>query len=141
MNQAVFSFDISLYDLFGAMALGATVVLNDHVTAADPNKLISRIQKYKCTSWNSTPSFIFICLTEPTFNATTLPHIKAFILAGEELPVRLTQRIGKIFPINPFAMLTGQRKQPFLQHWSLSLLKWNRPKHYLSAIQKVMVKF
>jgi len=88
MNQAPFTFDISLYDLLGAFALGATVVLNSSDICKDQELFIKRISEYKCTVWNSTPSFVFLYLRNPAFNEATLKSLHTFLLLGEEFPQR-----------------------------------------------------
>ncbi|HXB11421.1 MAG TPA: AMP-binding protein, partial [Bacteroidia bacterium] len=98
MNQASFSFDISMIDLFGAFDNGATVVLNDTQTTRTPLEFIKRTAHYKCSVWVSTPSFIYMYLTEPSFNKSTLPHLSAIFLLGENLPARTVRKIYENFP-------------------------------------------
>lgn len=97
MNQAAFTFDISLIDLFGAVSLGATLVLNSAEVSKQPGLLFERIRKYKCTFWNSTPSFVFLAMSHPEFTSTSLPSIKDFILLGEVLPTRTVRKIHESF--------------------------------------------
>jgi D-alanine--poly(phosphoribitol) ligase subunit 1 len=98
MNQASFSFDISLIDLFGALDNGATIVLNDTQITRNPLEFIKRTAHYKCSVWVSTPSFIYMYLTEPSFNENTLPHLSSIFLLGENLPARTVKKIYEKFP-------------------------------------------
>jgi D-alanine--poly(phosphoribitol) ligase subunit 1 len=88
MNQAPFTFDVSLCDLLNAFALGGTLVLNATGIVKDQQKFIDRIAGYKCTVWTSTPSFAFLFLRHPEFKNTTLPSLNTFLFMGEELPGR-----------------------------------------------------
>ncbi len=97
MNQAPFSFDISLIETFGTFYFGASMVLNDSTITKNPINFIERLKKYKCNLWNSTPAFAFIYLTEPSFNGNTLPYLRKFLFMGEELPARTVKKLKEVF--------------------------------------------
>jgi D-alanine--poly(phosphoribitol) ligase subunit 1 len=97
MNQAPFTFDISLYDVLGAFALGATAVLNSSEVCREQDQFLKRITHYGCTVWNSTPSFVFIYLRHPSFNSLALPKLQTIMLLGEELPHRTAGLLKKQF--------------------------------------------
>lgn len=88
MNQAPFTFDVSLCDVLNAFALGGTLVLNSTEIVKDQQAFINRIVKYQCTVWTSTPSFAFLFLRHPEFKNTTLSSLHTFLFMGEELPGR-----------------------------------------------------
>jgi len=88
MNQAPFTFDVSLCDVLNAFALGGTLVLNSTETVKDQQAFISRIAHYQCTVWTSTPSFAFLFLRHPEFKSSTLSSLHTFLFMGEELPGR-----------------------------------------------------
>jgi D-alanine--poly(phosphoribitol) ligase subunit 1 len=98
MNQAPFSFDVSLCDLFNAFSLGASLVLNSTDVAKDTDQFIDRLKKYSCSVWTSTPSFTLIFLRHPLFNADHIPSMKTFLFMGEELPTRTCSSLMKLFP-------------------------------------------
>lgn len=98
MNQSPFTFDVSLGDLFHAMSLGGTVVLNSTAIAKDQNLFIERIGTTGCTVWMSTPSFTYLFLRHPQFNSNNLPDLNTFVLMGEELQPRICQQLRKLFP-------------------------------------------
>jgi D-alanine--poly(phosphoribitol) ligase subunit 1 len=88
MNQAPFTFDISLYDLLAAFALGGSVVLNSSEVCKSQDDFLMRISAYKCTVWNSTPSFIYLYLRNPSFHGDNLKDLHTILLIGEEFPHR-----------------------------------------------------
>jgi D-alanine--poly(phosphoribitol) ligase subunit 1 len=88
MNQAPFTFDVSLCDILNAFTSGGTLVLNSTDTVKDQAAFLKRISYYKCTVWTSTPSFAFLFLRHPEFKTGMLPSIKTFLFMGEELPGR-----------------------------------------------------
>ncbi|MCG3720424.1 AMP-binding protein, partial [Aliarcobacter butzleri] len=58
MNQAPFSFDLSVYELVGFLSFGGTIVLNSKDTIENHLEYFERLKKYACNVWVSTPSFI-----------------------------------------------------------------------------------
>jgi D-alanine--poly(phosphoribitol) ligase subunit 1 len=88
MNQAPFTFDVSLCDVLNAFALGGTLILNSTDIVRDQQAFLSRVAHYKCSVWTSTPSFAFLFLRHPQLNSATLPSLKTFLFMGEELPGR-----------------------------------------------------
>ncbi|MGZ3902837.1 MAG: AMP-binding protein [Bacteroidia bacterium] len=98
INQADFSFDISLADLFGTLHSGGTAIFNTQEIVADTNLFFERINKHKGSYWNSTPSFIIRCLADKNFSAEALPTIQKFVLSGENLSTHLVKEIKTRFP-------------------------------------------
>ncbi len=98
INQAPFSFDLSLYDLMSTYAVGGSIVLNTADVAKDQILFLNRIRDYKCTTWISTPSFVFTFLRNTDFSPEKLPYLKTFLFIGEEFPNRTAAALKKIFP-------------------------------------------
>ncbi len=96
INIALFSFDLSVYELMTFGALGATLLLNDKEVSEQPENLMHRIEKYKGTIWVSTPSF---CLSYARVGADTrLASLRYFLFCGETLPHSLASTLVKNFP-------------------------------------------
>ncbi len=98
INQADFSFDISLADFFGALHTGGTAIFNTSETSSNTNLFFERINKFKGTYWNSTPSFVIRCLADKNFNVQNLPSIEQFVLSGENLSTQLVKDLKLRFP-------------------------------------------
>lgn len=98
MNQAPFTFDVSLCDLFQAFSLGGTLVLNSTDIIKEQDQFLARLQKSGCSVWTSTPSFAYLFLRHPQFSAAALPHLHTFLFMGEELPARTCTQLKKLFP-------------------------------------------
>lgn len=88
MNQAPFTFDVSLCDLLNAFSNGGSLVLTSTDMVKDQESFIERLKKLQCTVWTSTPSFAFLFLRHPSFKGNTIPSLKTFFFMGEELPNR-----------------------------------------------------
>jgi D-alanine--poly(phosphoribitol) ligase subunit 1 len=98
INQAGFLFDISLADFFGTLQTGATAIFNTSEITGNANCFYERINSYKGTYWNSTPSFIIRCLADKNFKAENLPSITHFVLSGENLAATLVKELKNRFP-------------------------------------------
>ena len=98
INQAPFSFDLSVYEVMFSLHLGGSIILNENAIAKSTLLFVDRIKKFKGSVWISTPSFAYLFFLEPTFNAKNLPEIKTFLFCGEELPNRTAKKLLELFP-------------------------------------------
>ena len=98
INQASFLFDISLADFFGALQTGGTAIFNTNEITDNVNVFYDKINNYKGTYWNSTPSFITRCLADKNFKTENLPSITHFVLSGENLAATLVKELKNRFP-------------------------------------------
>lgn len=98
MNQAPFSFDLSLVELYGTLTTGCSCILNSYDIVKQPDAFMQRLKKYGCNYWHSTPSFAFSQITIPQFSEAYLSDIKTFVFIGEELTSRVLSKIRGKFP-------------------------------------------
>ncbi len=97
MNQAPFTFDVSLCDVLNTFAHGASLVLISTDMVKDQNEFFDRLNKYKCSVWTSTPSFVFLFLRHPDFKTVNIPSLRTFLFIGEELPNRTCASLKNSF--------------------------------------------
>lgn len=98
MNQAPFTFDISLCDVLTSMSNGASLVLNTKEIQSNQDLLLQRIKQYQCSVWTSTPSFGFVFLRHPSFSQEQLPSLRHFLFMGEVLPNKTCAVLFQKFP-------------------------------------------
>ncbi|MFM0161478.1 AMP-binding protein [Paraburkholderia sediminicola] len=98
LNQAPFSFDLSMYEVFGTLALGGTVVLASRALTAQGAALLATLARYSVSTWVSTPSFAQQQLLNPQFSQEGLPALRTFLFCGEVLPVTLARQLRQRFP-------------------------------------------
>ncbi len=89
MNQALLSFDLSIFELVNALSLGASLVLMDRKVSLDIELFKGRFLAYHCNVWVSTPSFAFAFGFDKTFNDKNFPHLDLMIFCGEVLSRQL----------------------------------------------------
>jgi len=97
MNQAPFTFDVSLCDIINSFRLGSTLVLSSTDMIKDQDFFLERLYRYKCSVWTSTPSFVYMFLRNQRFNSQSIPSLTTFIFMGEDLPNRTCSKIRTIF--------------------------------------------
>jgi len=95
-NHAPLHFDLSVFDLYGAFARGAAVVLVPDGLAFAPARLVSFVVEKRITIWYSVPSALVLMLEHGgLLDAHT--SLRTVIFAGEPFPIaqlRALQRTG-----------------------------------------------
>jgi len=98
VNQAPYSFDLSVMDLYLALASGGTEFAISKALLESMSALFDRLRTSDATVWVSTPSFVEMCLADPSFNADLLPCMRTFLFCGETLTNRTAERLMDAFP-------------------------------------------
>ena len=98
LNQAPFSFDLSVMDLYASLATGGTLfsITKDHV--ANLKALYAAFHVSGVTTWVSTPSFAQMCMIEKSFTETMLPRLRRFLFCGETLAPETASQLLERFP-------------------------------------------
>jgi len=99
LNQAPFSFDLSVMDLYCSLATGGTLFSISRDLIANPKELCRALTSSGVTTWVSTPSFAQMCLVEDKFSDAMLPRVRRFLFCGETLPPQTAAQLLKRFPI------------------------------------------
>lgn len=106
-NDKVFAiselnFDLSVYDIFGALIAGAAIVYPDRHYAKDPAHWVERIKKYRVTIWNSVPALVQMltdyCSRESENSISDIASIRTIWMSGDWIPVTLPDQIMAMLP-------------------------------------------
>lgn len=84
------SFDLSVYDIFGLLAVGGRVVFPDSELITEPAHWIELIDDYKISIWNSVPQLAALLVDEAEFMSKNL---RLFLLSGDWIPLKLPEVI------------------------------------------------
>jgi D-alanine--poly(phosphoribitol) ligase subunit 1 len=98
LNQAPFSFDLSVMDLYSSLATGGTLFSISRDRIANPKDLYRALTTSGVTTWVSTPSFAQMCLVEEKFSEAMLPRVRRFLFCGETLTPQTAAHLSKRFP-------------------------------------------
>lgn len=87
-------FDLSVYDVFGALSTGAClVIINDQRDVTD---LIRKISEQKITIWNSVPA-IMNMVTDNLDSDYKNDSLRLVLLSGDWIPLSLPQKVRNHF--------------------------------------------
>jgi len=98
LNQAPFSFDLSVMDLYLSLTAGGTLYSVDRRMIENPLELRAALVAADVEVWVSTPSFAEMCLADRRFEAARLPALACFLFCGETLPPSCVRRLHERFP-------------------------------------------
>ena len=94
LNQASFSFDLSVMDLYYSLYNGHSI----YSITRSSQKDFSMFDTIKDINLMViTPSFMKLCLLNPDFNSTNYPNLKCIYFCGELLTIDLTKKIKDRF--------------------------------------------
>jgi amino acid adenylation domain-containing protein len=90
-------FDLSVYDTFGALGAGATVVVASRALLADAEALAAAIVERRITIWDSAPAALQRLV--PFFGPSTLDApLRQVMLSGDRIPLALPDAVRAAFP-------------------------------------------
>ena len=98
LNQAPFSFDLSVMDLYLSLYSGGKLHVLPKKIQGDMKMLMESLKESGANIWVSTPSFAEVCLSDESFNKELLPEMKRFLFCGETLPVSVVRKLHERFP-------------------------------------------
>lgn len=93
-------FDLSVYDIFGILASGGSLVIAEQRQVNDLNELLHMLQHYQITFWNSVPSTLDFLIRE--LESTDMEYqqhqLRLVFLSGDWIPLSLPDRVKQFFP-------------------------------------------
>jgi len=90
-------FDNSVFDLYNSFLNGSTLVLTEGLNINEPQILLKRLMKHKCSIWFSTPSLLIYFINIGLAEKNKFSYFKKIIFGGEGFPKnKLFYLINKI---------------------------------------------
>ncbi|MFJ8923572.1 amino acid adenylation domain-containing protein [Streptomyces sp. NPDC102415] len=87
------SFDLSVYDVFGPLAVGGAVVMPDASAHRDPAAWLDLMETARVTLWNSVPALMELFVEHMSVKEASGSALRLVLLSGDWLPVTLPDRI------------------------------------------------
>ena len=92
------SFDLSVFDIFGTLAAGATIVMPNSSGTKDPAHWLQLINREQVTVWNSVPALMgmlaaFVSGQTDLFSQA----LRLIMLSGDRIPCDLPEKIRTLF--------------------------------------------
>ncbi len=110
-------FDLSVYDTFGVLAAGATIVMASESELNDPSKLARLVVDRQISVWNSTPATFGALL--PYLPADAGATLRLILLSGDWIPVALASEVRQRFPTTKLVSLGGATEAAIWSNWFL----------------------
>ncbi|MCE7007287.1 amino acid adenylation domain-containing protein [Kibdelosporangium philippinense] len=93
---AQLGFDLSVYDIFGPLSVGAAVVLPDDAHRGDPQAWAGTIDRAGVTIWNSVPAQFELLHSHLAAIGRALNGLRLAMLSGDWIPLSLPDRIRAV---------------------------------------------
>ena len=87
------SFDLSVYDIFGILAAGGTLVIPETSKGKDPNHWAALIHQHQISIWNSVPALMQMLVDSASDNTQVLSSLRLVLLSGDWIPLTLPTQI------------------------------------------------
>ena len=110
------SFDLSVYDLFGASMAGATLVLPDPADHT-PHAWLAAMVERRVTVWNSAPPLMQLLVDVARNEGVQLPALRIVMLSGDWIPLSLPDDIRAIAPNAKVISLGGATEASIWSIW------------------------
>ncbi|WP_019872681.1 non-ribosomal peptide synthetase [Salinispora oceanensis] len=96
---SAFNFDLSVYDVFGALSAGAALVQPDADRAADPAHWLHLCATAGVTLWNSVPAIVSLVHEQAVADgAEPLARLRLVMMSGDRIPPALPPALRKLRP-------------------------------------------
>ena len=106
LNQANFSFDLSVADLYLSLFTGSEHYILNNTFNIDFNKTFEQLRNSNANLAVMTPSFADLLLLDKSFGKELMPNLKAILFCGEKLLkstiIKLKERFNNLKIINSY---------------------------------------
>lgn len=98
LDQPPYSFDLSEYEVVGALSTGGCLHAVEREETEDMRALFADLRVSGVEVWTSTPSFADLCLVDRSFDERLLPDVRLFLFCGEALRRSTAAALRERFP-------------------------------------------
>ncbi|MGW2376467.1 amino acid adenylation domain-containing protein [Kitasatospora sp. NPDC001683] len=95
---SAFNFDLSVWDVFGALTAGAALVMPDADRAVDPAHWLRMCESGGVTVWNSVPAIVGLMHDQALAEGTAPPALRLVMMSGDRLPPALPAALRRLVP-------------------------------------------
>ncbi|UNS99803.1 amino acid adenylation domain-containing protein [Streptomyces tubbatahanensis] len=97
-NHASFNFDLSTFDLFTALTVGAAVWIVGDSAARDVTALAAGIREHGVTVWYSVPSILSLLTASGALTCADARSLRYVLFAGEVFPIPRLRALAELLP-------------------------------------------
>jgi amino acid adenylation domain-containing protein len=107
-NVCPLHFDMSVFDIFVALKIGACVVIIPETTALFPVRMAELIAETRISVWNSVPSALCLLATLSNLADFDFSTLRLVLFAGEIFPLKYLRRLQDAISQARFCNMYGQ---------------------------------
>ncbi|MGW6377083.1 amino acid adenylation domain-containing protein [Rhodococcus sp. NPDC055112] len=109
LSIANLGFDLSVYDIFGLLGAGGTIVLPSPGRRTDPSHWAELTARHRVTVWNSVPAQLQMLqeYLEVGGAADDLSSMRLALLSGDWIPLTLPEQVQRLLPTVEVVSLGG----------------------------------
>ncbi|MBA3771535.1 MAG: amino acid adenylation domain-containing protein [Ramlibacter sp.] len=123
-------FDLSVYDIYGLLAAGGTVVVPPAGDIRDPARLVRWLRDEHITVWNSVPAMMEMVVEHLAAAGERLPaSLRLVMMSGDWIPVTLPERLRRLGEHLCIVSLGGATEASI---WSIFHVIGEVPPHWTS---------
>lgn len=115
------SFDLSVFDIYGVLGAGGSLVLPDPARQRDPQHWLEQAGCHGVTVWNTAPALLEMLVEyaemEPEAATEALRTLRLVMLSGDWIPLTLPERLRRLAPQAEFMSLGGATEASI---WSIT---------------------
>ncbi len=101
-------FDLSVYDIFGTLAAGGTIVMITEEEIQNISRLKQTLVEQRITIWDSVPTTLNYLVSELEYSKShAQTHLRLALVSGDWIPLQLPSRSKQFFPSMQFVSLGG----------------------------------
>nr|WP_236667510.1 non-ribosomal peptide synthetase/MFS transporter [Nonomuraea sp. K271] len=101
------SFDLSVYDVYGTLAAGATLVMGRAEEDKDPAAWARMVTDQRITVWNSVPALMELLVEHAEREGADISSLRLVMMSGDWIPPTLPDRIRALAPSAAIVSLGG----------------------------------
>ncbi|RKG77514.1 AMP-binding protein, partial [Corallococcus terminator] len=90
-------FDLSVFDIFGLLAVGGSLVLPEPALTRDPSHWEELLRRHSVTVWNSVPATV-VMLASHLQGRVPPPSLRLCLLSGDWIPLSLPDQLRSLWP-------------------------------------------
>jgi amino acid adenylation domain-containing protein len=107
-NHAPLHFDLSVFDIFGAIKAGAAIIIVPEFLSTFPSRLAEYIDREQVTIWNSVASVLAMLAAKGRLERFTFSSLRLVHFSGEVMPLKYLRILKKCMPKAEFFNIYGQ---------------------------------
>jgi amino acid adenylation domain-containing protein len=111
------SFDLSVYDFFGILEMGGTIIFPDQNKSKEPSHWYELLKQHNITIWNTVPQLMQLLVDYAIDSNQNLQSLRLILMSGDWIPLKLPESIKLLNPESTVMSLGGATEGSIWSIW------------------------